>query len=262
MDIAALLRDFAFSQYESACYLALLNQHPANGSQISKMSGIARSRIYDVLRGLAKKGVVFEVDKGQYVPLPFSELKKRLRSQFESNLAILEGQLSALAAETSTEYLLTLKGTGAVMAKAKDIIMAARHELYIRIFPGTYEQLSQALDQAMHRGVGVRFIAMGALPRVTDIQVDHPEADNLVGRIGGESIDIIADKAEALVGVFESDAPEQSPIIWTRNRSFVTTNRDSLKHDFYHYFLHRIYEEKTPLTDREKAVYEFIKHDE
>jgi sugar-specific transcriptional regulator TrmB len=69
MDIAALLRDFAFSKYESACYLALLNQHPANGSQVSKISGIARSRIYDVLRALAKKGLVFEVDKGRYVPL-------------------------------------------------------------------------------------------------------------------------------------------------------------------------------------------------
>jgi len=262
MDITALLRDFAFSKYESACYLALLNQHPANGSQVSKLSGIARSRIYDVLRTLNKKGVVFEVDKGLYVPLPFSELKKRLRSQFESNMAILEEQLSSLAAETSMESLLTLKGYAAVMDKARDIVTAARHELYVRIFPGTWEQLSHALDQAMHRGVGVRFIAMGDIPRITDIQVDHPDADELMGRIGGESIDIIADKAEALVGVFESGTPDQSPIIWTRNRSFVITNRDSLKHDFYHYFLHRLYEEKAALTDGEKAIYEFIKHDE
>jgi len=262
MDITALLRDFAFSQYESACYLALLNQHPANGSQISKLSGIARSRIYDVLRGLGKKGVVFEVDKGQYVPLPFTELKKRLRSQFESNLSILDEQLSQLAAETSTEYLLTLKGYAAVMNKARDIITTARRELYLRIFPGTWQQLSPALDQAMHRGVGVRFIAMGEVPRITDIQVVHPDADGLRERIGGESIDIIADKAEALVGVFETGAPDQSPIIWTRNRSFVTTNRDSLQHDFYHYFLHRTYEEKSALSDLEKKIYEFIKHDD
>jgi sugar-specific transcriptional regulator TrmB len=86
MDVAALLRDFAFSKYESSCYLALLAKHPANGSKLSKLSGIARSRIYDVLRNLANKKVVFEIEKGLYVPLPFEELKKRLRSQFESNL--------------------------------------------------------------------------------------------------------------------------------------------------------------------------------
>lgn len=262
MDIAALLRDFAFSKYESACYLALLNLHPANGSQVSKLSGIARSRIYDVLRGLSKKGLVFEVDKGMYVPLPFSELKKRLRSQFESNMAILEEQLNELAAETSTSYLLTLKGTRSVMDKARDIIGEARREIYLRVFPDAWRQINDALDRAMRRGVGIRFIAMGDIPRITDIQVTHPDTGELAARIGGTSIDIIADKREALVGVFETDAPEQSPIIWTRNRSFVTTNRDSLKHDFYHYFLHRIYEENTPLDDREKAIYEFIKHDD
>jgi sugar-specific transcriptional regulator TrmB len=48
MDVAAILRDFAFSKYESSCYLALLAKHPANGSQFSRLSGIARSRIYDV----------------------------------------------------------------------------------------------------------------------------------------------------------------------------------------------------------------------
>ena len=83
MDVAAILRDFAFSKYESSCYLALLAKHPANGSQLSKLSGIARSRIYDVLRSLTNKKVIFEIEKGLYVPLPFEELKKRLRGQFE-----------------------------------------------------------------------------------------------------------------------------------------------------------------------------------
>src|SRR5210317_1059434 len=101
MDVAAILRDFAFSKYESSCYLALLAKHPANGSQLSKLSGIARSRIYDVLRNLAKKKVVFEIEKGLYVPLPFEELKKRLRGQFESNLKMLEDHFNTMVHQTS-----------------------------------------------------------------------------------------------------------------------------------------------------------------
>lgn len=69
MDVAAILRNFAFSKYESKCYLALLAKHPANGSQLSRLSGIARSRIYDVLRSLANKKIVFEIEKGLYVRL-------------------------------------------------------------------------------------------------------------------------------------------------------------------------------------------------
>ena len=125
-----------------------------------------------------------------------------------------------------------------------------------------WQRLADAFETAAGRGVGIRFIAMGDIPRVSDIQVTHPDAEGLATRIGGESIDIIADKREALVGVFETGTPEQSPIIWTRNRSFVTTNRDSLQHDFYHYFLHRLYENGARLTDREKTVYEFIKNDD
>ena len=117
MDVAAILRDFAFSKYESSCYLALLAQHPANGSQLSKLSGIARSRIYDVLRSLANKKVVFEIEKGLYVPLPFEELKKRLRGQFESNLKILDDQLNAMIEQSNFEYLLTLNGVQEVLAE-------------------------------------------------------------------------------------------------------------------------------------------------
>ncbi|NNG01001.1 MAG: TrmB family transcriptional regulator [Desulfobacteraceae bacterium] len=262
MDIASLLRDFAFSKYESSAYLALLTHHPTNGSQLSKRSGIARSRIYDVLRGLMAKGIVFEVEHGQYVPLPFEELKKRLRHRFESNLTVLEEKLQSMAGDSGYEYLMTLKGYTEVIKKAEDIIGSATHEMYIRLFPRTWERLKVAIKAAVSRGVGVRMVSMGDIPLAYDIQVNHPFGERLIKKIGGESIDIIVDKAEAIVGIFETGISDVSPIIWTRNRWFVTANRDSVRHDFYHYFLDKIYECSEPLTEREKKIYEFIKADD
>ncbi len=262
MEIASLLRDFAFSKYESACYLALVAQHPSNGSQLSKRSGIARSRIYDVLRGLLRKGIVFEIEKGCYVPLPFEELKKRFRSQFESNLELLEKQLAAITQEVEYEYLLTLRGRDAALAKAIEIIAAAEQELYLRLFPPTWKRLEASIRKAAQRGVGIRLIAMGAIPPVFDIQVSHPEVAGLYAKLGGETVDIIADRAEALVGMFENERPEQSPVIWTRNRWFVTANRDSLRHDFYHYFLDKLHEKRQALDARDLDIYERIKKDD
>jgi sugar-specific transcriptional regulator TrmB len=262
MDVAALLRDFAFSKYESSCYLALLTKYPANGSQLSKLSGIARSRIYDVLRNLANKKVVFEIGKGLYVPLPFEELKKRLRGQFESNLKILEDHLSTMVKQTGFEYLLTLNGVEEVFAKAGDIIDSAQQELYLRLFPESWERLKEGIEQAVQRGVGVRFISMGPMALQYDIQVFHPTVDNIEEKIGGESIDIIADKKEALAGIFEIDNVHHSPFIWTRNHWFVIANRDSLRHDFYHYFLDKLYEKGESLSTRDKQVYAFIKADD
>ncbi len=262
MDIAAILQDFAFSKYESSCYLALLAKHPSNGSQVSALSGIARSRIYDVLRGLAKKKLVFEIEKGLYVPLPFEELKKRLRGQFDANLKILDDQLDAMVEQSSFEYLFTLNGVDEVITKAKDIINSAAQELYLRLFPDTWKRLSKHIDKAIHRGVVIRFISMGPMEAVYDIQVYHPDVGHLKKRLGGESIDIIADKAEAIAGIFETDNAHRSPFIWTRNHWFVIANRDSLRHDFYHYFLDKLYEQGESLSTRDKQIYAFIKADE
>ncbi len=262
MDVAAILRDFAFSKYESSCYLSLLAKHPANGSQLSKLSGIARSRIYDVLRSLATKKVVFEIEKGLYVPLPFEELKKRLRSQFESNLKLLDDQLNAMIEQSNFEYLLTLNGVQEVLSKATDIIDSAKQELYLRLFPDTWQRLKDHIEPAIQRGVGVRLISMGPMELRYDIQIFHPSIEDLKDKLGGESIDIIADKKEALAGIFETDNIHHSPFIWTRNHWFVIANRDSLRHDFYHYFLDKLYEKGESLSTQDKQIYEFIKADD
>lgn len=51
-------------------------------------------------------------------------------------------------------------------------------------------------------------------------------------------------------------------MIWTRNKWFVVADRDSLRHDFYHYFLCKVYDRKEPLSETEKAVCAIIKADD
>ncbi|QTA78872.1 putative sugar-specific transcriptional regulator [Desulfonema limicola] len=255
------LTEFGFSQYETACYLALAANHPSNGSQLSKLSGVARSRIYDVLRNLIKKGLVFEVESGLYVPLPPDELKKRLKTQVETDLSILEDQLNSMSRESNYEHILTIKGYEEVINKACEIIDSSKQELYVRLFPETGKHLEKKLLKAAKRGVKIRYISMGQIPLICEIQVVHPECENIMTKIGGESIDIIADKSEALVGIFETNRKNTSPIIWTHNKSFIIGNRDSLRHDFYHYFLNKVYDRKQELTKKEQKIYEFIKND-
>ena len=253
---------FGFSQYETSCYMTLVAHHPSNGSQLSKLSGIARSRIYDVLNTLSRKGMVFEIEQGKYVPLPPQELKKRLKSQFESNLHSFEEEVETVTTVTEYEYFLTLKGQDKVVQKAIEIIDHAETELYIRLFPPCGERLAPYIDKAAARGVGIRYVCMGPMTHNFEIQIEHPDSQKLIQKIGGESVDIIADKTEALVGMFELGKEDLSPFIWTRNKWFVVGNRDSLRHDFYHFFLNKIYDCNKPLTDAEKQIYAFIKADE
>jgi sugar-specific transcriptional regulator TrmB len=255
------LKNLGFSQYEITCYLTLAAQHPINGSQLSSISGMARSRVYDVLRNMVRKGLVLEVGEGLYVPLPPDELYKRLQSQFDDGLEALKDQLEGTAANAAYEFIWMIRGYQQVIAKARGMIAGARNELYVRLFPDSGLLLEPDLKHAERRGVGIRYIAMGEMPADFQIQVTHPNADHLLETIGGRSFDIIADKSEALVGIFEKDQEDSSPINWTRNRWFVIANRDSLRHDFYHCFLDKIIERDEKLSDRERKIYAFIKAD-
>jgi HTH-type transcriptional regulator, sugar sensing transcriptional regulator len=102
---------------------------------------------------------------------------------------------------------------------------------------------------------------MGEIPIRFDVQVVHPDHENLKQTIGGRSFDIIADKKESLVGIFETGNEDLSPINWTRNKWFIIANSDSLRHDFYHYFLKKILDRNSELIKKEKLIYKIIKKD-
>lgn len=255
------LQELGFTQYEAACYMALISEHPVNGSRLSKISGVARSRIYDVLRSMTAKGWALEAEAGRYVPLPPDELVERLRHGFENSIAGFEKEIAAASQETVYEYIWTLTGYDNIMNKAAQMISSAGSEIYVRLFPKAAHKLVQPLKAAEKRGVNIRFIAMGEISVEFDVQVIHPEQDVLQETIGGRSFDIITDRKESLVGIFETGNEDNSPISWTRNHWFVTANRDSLRHDFYHCFLEKTYDRHLELTEREKRIYHIIKQD-
>jgi len=261
MDRYSNLKELGFSQYEAACYMALVGNHPINGSKLSKISGIARSRIYDVLRNLISKGYVIEVNSGQYAPLPSDELVRRLKRSFDNNIDAFEDQITKASQKDDFEFVWTITGYENVMQKAIEMIKEAKEEIYIRLFPEANNHLDEYLTVADKRGVKIRYVAMGNITKKFDVQVLHPDDEHLQQIIGGRSIEVITDKSEALVGIFETDNEDISSINWTRNRWFIIANRDSLRHDFYHTFLEKIVDQHQELTEDEQRIYKIIKED-
>ena len=255
-------KKLGFSQYEAACYMALLREHPVNGSRLSKGSGIARSRIYDVIRSLLAKGFAIEVNQGLYAPLPPEELVNRLKTDFSGHLDAVKETLRKEAAQEPVDYIWTFTGYDPVMEKAASMIREARDEIYVRLFPQANERLEADLIRARDRGVRIRYIAMGPMEKKFDIQVRHPDCEHLPQTIGGRSIDVISDRDQALAGIFQTGNEEHSPINWSRNHWFVIANRDSLRHDFYHCFLEKTLDRKERLSPEETHIYEVIKNDD
>jgi len=261
MKVPTQIAGLGFSQYEVTAYLALVGKHPINGSQLSRRSGIPRARIYDVLHSLKEKGWVVESEDGLYVPLPPEEMSKRLRYRFETDLSALEKRVKSASDTSGYTFVWTIRGYDQIFNKAKEMITSARTEIYVRLFPEEGRILDGDLHEATSRGVVVKYVSMGDPTTLFDYQVIHPEAEKIEGILGGRTIDIVVDKNEVLVGMITPQSGGYSSVNWTKNHFLVIANRDSLRHDFYHYFLYKIYEKKQNLTQKEKRLYVLIKND-
>jgi len=249
------------SDYALNAYLSLTANHPVNGSQLSRQSGIPRARIYDVLETLTAKGFVIESSKGMYTPIPSEEFIRRLRQDFETMLSSLEKKIKKARQEPEKDVIWTIKGYDAAMGKAKEMIDTAKEEIYIRLSPEEGHHLDKKLQAAESRGVQVKYISMTPVPPKFKFQITHPCPDPCEQDSDTRFFDIVVDKEEILCGMFIAGDDEGSVINWGQNKRFVLSGRDSLRHDFFHYFLHKLQNEKKALTQKEKALYEFIQKD-
>lgn len=262
MDIPDSLTNLGLSQYALKAYLALVGaERPINGSQLSVKAEIPRARIYDVLRTLKSRGIAVELEPGLYAPLPPEELVKRLRHRFDTDIEAFEKMIQSEDLETHYDYVWTIRDYDEIMSKAKEMIGGANSEVYIRVMPEEGMPLEEELIRAEARGVSIKLIVLGVMIQRFEFQVEHHNADSIQGAFGGRAIDIVVDKAEILAGVLDKDRKNQSPVNWTKNRSFVISGRENIRHDYFHIFLHKLLDLGIPLSEREKRIYEIIKAD-
>jgi sugar-specific transcriptional regulator TrmB len=208
---------------------------------------------------------VAEPSQGLFIPLPPAELIRQLRKNYEADLDKLKALIEDAQATVQTDFIWTLNGYAMAISKAREMVAAAKNEIYIRLYPEEARRLVSSLVEAQKRGVSVKCIFMKPYPETFALQVTHPNSGEIEAGIGigidGRSFDLVVDKAEFLGGILEDGKEEQAKINWGRNRWSVIAGRDSLRHDFFHYFLHKLHEGEARLTAAEEELYRIIRDD-
>ena len=254
-------RLFGLSELELSAYLALFKNNPVNGSKLSKVSGIPRTRIYDILRGMKQKGMVMELANGHFVPLPPEEFVARLRNRYEAELEELEEMLQGAMEEEAYDYFWTIRGYTDVMAKSKEMIMTATTDIYACLFPEEARVLDECLKNAEKRGVQIKYVSMGTPQTEFEFQIIHPNSNEIMSVQQGRVFDLVKDKDEILVGKFQKGKEDQSEINWAKNHWFVRSIREGVRHDFFQAFLEKIVDQGLELSEKERHIYEVIKQD-
>ncbi|TKJ17405.1 hypothetical protein CEE44_02620 [Candidatus Woesearchaeota archaeon B3_Woes] len=90
------LRDFGLNTYESKLWTALLSRGVSTAGELSNIANVPRSRTYDVLESLEKKGfIILNVGKPiKYLAVPPEEVvervKKKVKEESDTKTILLE----------------------------------------------------------------------------------------------------------------------------------------------------------------------------
>jgi sugar-specific transcriptional regulator TrmB len=181
-DFLNRLKDFGLNSYEAKLWVALLSRGVSTAGELSDIAGVPRSRSYDVLESLEKKGfIIMKLGKPiKYIAVQPVEVvervKKKIAEEAESQTKVLEGLnksevLSELAAMHKqgmsviepAELVGALKGRQNLYSHIQALIKnATKSVLIVTTEQGLIRKASMmkaALKKAKENGARVKIVA-------------------------------------------------------------------------------------------------------
>jgi len=181
-----LLQQLGLKEYEAKCFVALSRLPKATAKDISDVSDVPRTRVYDAIRVLEAKGLV-EIQHSnpqQYRAVKIDEAAATLRQEFESRTEELADSLAAIDAVSLNDEddeiaheVWSLSGATAIRNRTKSLLEDADEEIVLvvgsedKLTDELFEQLRAARDRGTTVLVGtvsetLRDVVTDAMPEI------------------------------------------------------------------------------------------------
>ena len=161
-----LLQQLGLKEYEARCFVALARLPKGTAKEISDISEVPRTRVYDAIRVLETKGLV-EIQHSnpqQFRAVPIEEAAETLRQEYESRTDTLVEALAAIEPtelnggdEEITHEVWALSGTTAITNRTQQLIDAAGREIVLIVGRDEVitDELLKQLQAAVDTGLTV-----------------------------------------------------------------------------------------------------------
>ncbi|MBR9682926.1 TrmB family transcriptional regulator [Candidatus Woesearchaeota archaeon] len=180
-DFLSKLKDFGLNSYESKLWVALLSRGISTAGELSDISNVPRSRAYDVLESLEKKGfIMVKVGKPiKYLAVPPREVVERVKSKVTEDAKQKTGVLDQLKDSDVLGELNQLHSTGIELVDPTDksgsfrgrnkvyehlsaMIKNSQKEIILMTtkkgLERKYDSLYAPLKKAANRGVTIKIV--------------------------------------------------------------------------------------------------------
>lgn len=223
-----------FSEYEAKAYVALLRKSPVTGYELSKLSGVPRSMIYEVLGKLTARGAAITLRRGgatKYAPVPAVEFFDQLHRDHEELITSLKDDLATLGSAPDLEYVWNIEGRENILAKAEEMIGQAEARIYVALLPATFPELRPMLEEAIGRGVRVVIYTPDDLDLPGGQVVVAPRSERALSQAGGLGLILVVDGEEVLIGEWVTETRARAS--WTSSPLLVFVAEHHLRTDLY-----------------------------
>lgn len=143
-DLLKKLGQLGLNSYEAKLWTALLSQGVSTAGELSDIADVPRSRSYDVLESLEKKGFIIQkLGKPiKYVALPPNEVLERVKKQITNEAEQQAKRMDSLKGTDTLNELSTLHEQGVEMVEPTDLTGALRSR------SGIYDHLGMLIKDA------------------------------------------------------------------------------------------------------------------
>lgn len=162
------LKRLSLTEQEAIAYMVLLMNSPMSGYAVALESKIPKSKIYEVLESLIKKGAVAisRSTSSQYIAIPYENFLERYRAQqaqhrstalsaYESYSMYLEN------AKDNANMIWNIYRIQDIYAQLSNLIDASEKNIMMKLWAKDIQFLEKSLEGAFRRGVKLYLIVMG-----------------------------------------------------------------------------------------------------
>lgn len=242
---------FNLNIYETKVWLALLSKGIASAGEVAELSGVPRSRTYDVLESLEKRGfAIVKIGKPvKYISIKPTEVIEKMKSEMLIEAQEKVKSLSALKSTNeyteleqlhnsgispikSSDLTGSLKGRSNVVAKLRELLENSQKEVLICTSAPDFEDKSRVLVPSLERlakaNIKLRLALSGDAEKIKRINAKH----NLKAKhIESPARFFITDRKEALLMITPEHAEEEMGV-WLSSPYFTESLTHIIEHAF------------------------------
>ncbi len=221
------LLEIGFTLNEAKVYLTLLQNRYLNGYEISKLSNVSRSLVYNVIDRLVAKGFALK-SEGQinyYCALPYDKVIEKIKNDNINKLNVAREKLKNYSRiENESEYIFNIKGIDEFFSKANDLILNAKKEISISIWKEDFPKIEESLSIASKKGIKIYIFSFSNIDfpygELFSYQLKDPTSLFPYRRIS-----IVVDGKEAIIG---ENAGDKSICVLSKNHALVSMTTDEI----------------------------------